>query len=90
MLTRVGPASQPAATASRSRGNPTFGFPLPRGTPFLFPFPEGLPCGADRNQEVERLVGLLLPWFAALGWATRTLEVGNPQEREERKNQEAA
>ncbi len=32
-----------AQMRDRSRGNPTFGFPLPRGTPFLFPFPQGLP-----------------------------------------------
>src|SRR5678809_208372 len=27
-----------APSRDRSRGNPTFGFPLPLGSPFLFPF----------------------------------------------------
>ena len=35
-----------AQPRDRSRGNPTFGFPLPQGTPFLFPFPVRLSCSA--------------------------------------------
>jgi hypothetical protein len=37
-----------APSKSRSRGNPTFGFPLPRGTPLLFPFPKTLQIGESR------------------------------------------
>lgn len=39
----------------RSRGNPTFGFPLPLGTPFLFPISPGLPiCGEGRVVPLAR------------------------------------
>jgi hypothetical protein len=43
----------PAPSAKRSRGNPTFGFPLPRGTRFLFPFPLDSP---DRRSGAAREV----------------------------------
>ena len=36
-----------------SRGNPTFGFPLPHGTPFLFPFPEGLSAVAVQCRRIN-------------------------------------
>jgi RHS repeat-associated protein len=38
-----------AQSRDRSRGNPTFGFPLPRGTPFLFPFSPRTLSVADRR-----------------------------------------